>query len=677
MMRNTKRKPNIILTFTVACTLFMTACTEHFLEGNLYTFTGETVGSFLEQHEDIYGDFIYILQRSGEFSLMKAYGEYTCFAPTNEAIERFLFEQDSIWRESLKPESKRVRWTGVTSPVLEELSDSMCRVISRTHIIDTKLLTMDLDGSDVLRYKNLNDRFLTVSYDVNEELHSQLFINGALMMVSDEEVENGVIHTMADVVNPSANMVPAQIADIPFLSLFSEALKVTGWDGRMQEYEDLSYTQPTVKHPVHRYIGYTAFCEPDEVYASLGINTVDELSAKCREWYPEATSTDPTSPDNALNKFIAYHILDRKLLYSRAVCYDIAKFQFGSCLYDSEVMSVAKSDRTEFYETMQGTLIKMTRPLSINAYGHELLLNYSKTLIGSIDKYNCPAGKRGAIFNVHVFDPVVVKDNADRYPGYNQDALNGTILIIDHPLIYDEDIMVGQVLNEPIRFDASAILPELTTNNIRWGDNPTFTLGGYFNYTEIPVDYSPRLKVYSEDPKFRYLGEFNSSCSYQGDAMNFECWGDIALRIPHVPAGTYELRVAYSSYTDRGTLQFYVDNIVTGIPVDLALTAENPIVGWTKDEYTDDNGVANDKQMKNRGYLKGLTTQLVNNGTATGRNSPQCLRLVLTTKYFGTGDHWVRMKSVIDHGGNMLDYFELAPIGWLRDEGISLDEKRR
>ena len=671
-MRQYLKKSLVALTVMVG----LTGCTEHFLEGNLYTFRGETVGSFLQSHDDVFSDFIYILKRSGEFTLMKAYGEYTCFAPTNEAIERFLVEQDSIWRESLKPGAKREIWTGVTSPVLEELSDSMCRILAGTHILTKKVLTMDLDGSDVLRFKNLNDRFLTVSYDVDENLRSQLYINEALMIACDEEVENGVIHTMGDVMNPSAKMLPTEISDTPFLSLFSEALKITGWDNKMQEYEDMTYEQKDPTYPVHRYIGYTAFCEPDEVYASYGIYTVEDLYKKCKVWYPEAKSSDYTSEDNALNKFIAYHLLDRKLLYSRAVCYDIAKFQYGSCLFDSEIMQTSKSDRTEYYETMQGTMIKMSRPLSVGTYGHEMLLNYCKNLINPFDKYHCQAGKKGAYFNIHILDPVEVRNNREEYPDYNQDALNGTIMLIDEILVYDEDIMVGQVLYEPIRFDIASILPEMTTNNIRWGDNPTYTLTGYFNFTMIPEDYSPRLKVFGPPSKFRYLGEFNSSCSFQGDAMNFET-SDLALRIPHVPAGTYELRVAYSSYTSRGALQFYVDNVITGIPIDLALTAENPLVGWVRDDMTDDNGVANDKQMKNRGYLKGITTQLVNTGSKTARNSPQCLRLVLTTKYFGEGDHWVRLKDVSNRGGNMIDYFELVPIGWLRDDNISLEEKRK
>lgn len=657
---------------------FTPGCTEHFLKGNLYCFTGETVGSFLEKHEDVYSDFIYILKRTGDMSLMKAYGTYTCFAPTNKAIERFLVKQDSIWNASLEPGSKREIWTGITSPRLEELSDSMCNIIAKTHIIAKTILTMDIDGSDVLREKNLNDRFLTVRYAVDENLHTQLFISEALMIASDEEVENGVVHTMGDVMNPSSKMIPTQISDTPFLTIFYEALRVTGLEAEMQEYEDMTYERKENRYPAHRYIGFTAFCESDDVFATYGINNIYDLYAKCKEWYPEATDDDFHSSNNALYKFIAYHLLNRKLLYSRAVCYDIAKFQNGSLLFDSEMMNTSKSDRNEYLETLQGTMLKVSRPLSVDIYGHELMLNFSKAHINKSDKYHCPAGNRGARVNVHVIDPVDVKNMPKKYPNYEQDALNGTILIIDEVLVYDDDVMAGFVLNEPIRYDISAVMPELTTNNIRWGDNPDLVLSGYFNYTEIPPGYSDQLKIYCEDDcNFRYLGEFLASRSFQGDAMNFSKNADLAIRIPHMPSGTYELRVGYSAYSDRGTVQFYVDDIITGLPIDMSLLATNPLVGWVKDEFTEDNGVSNDKQMKNRGYLKGPTTQLVENATKSARDCDGCLRLVLTTRFFSADDHWIRMKRVGDHGGCMIDYFELVPVGWIRDESISLEDKRK
>lgn len=657
----------------------MFGCEERFMEGNLYTFTGETVGSFLEQHEDMYGDFIYILERTGYMSLLKAYGTYTCFAPTNEALERFCVEQDSIWRQSLLPESTHERWTGVTSPHLEELSDSMCYVIAQTHLLGKRVLSMDFDGSDVLREKNFNDRFLTVTYGVNEDLRSLIYINDALLLLSDQEVENGVIHTMGDVVNPSALMVPQQIAETPFLTIFDAALRMTGLDGAMQEYEDQNYVRPSVAYPAHRYYGFTAFCETDEVFARYDIYNVEDLIHQCHKWYPEATDPDFHSPDNALNRFMRYHLLDRKLLYSRAVCYEIAKFQNGSLLFNSEVMHQAKADRNEYYETLQGTMIKVSRPLSAIVYGSDLMLNYSKYHIRMDNPYHCPAGEHGAMVNVLVRNPEDVRADTERYPQYNQDALNGSVLLIDEPLIYDEDVMVGSVLNEPIRMDVSSIMPEMTTNNIRWGDNPDCIYEGLFNFCVIPEGYSDHLKYYSGDPWFRYLGEYDSSNSFQGDLMNFDGGGDLALRLPHVPAGTYELRLGYSSYIDRATVQCYVDNVITGIPLDMAILADNPLVGWVADADTPDQGIANDKQMKNRGYLKGPTILKVDNGTRTARDSPRSLRLVLTTKYLSGGDHWVRVKFIGDGVGKgaSLDYFELVPVGWMRNESISLEDKRK
>ena len=104
------------------------SCKEEILEGARYTFLGNTVASYLEQNEEVYSSFIEILKRGGRLSLMKSYGQYTCFAPTNEAIDRFLYEQDSIYRASLVDENEEdIIWTGVTSPELSNMERIMGR----------------------------------------------------------------------------------------------------------------------------------------------------------------------------------------------------------------------------------------------------------------------------------------------------------------------------------------------------------------------------------------------------------------------------------------------------------------------------------------------------------------------------------------------------------------------
>jgi hypothetical protein len=166
--------------------------------------------------------------------------------------------------------------------------------------------------------------------------------------------------------------------------------------------------------------------------------------------------------------------------------------------------------------------------------------------------------------------------------------------------------------------------------------------------------------------------------------MGDECMclsnADISYRLPHVPAGTYEIRLGYQGMVNRGITQFYFDDEIAGIPVDMRLDAvTNRNIGWIRDSQTDDNGVINDKQMKNRGYLK-ASTQYYAYGTIA-RDQPSPMRLVLTTKYLDSGDHWFRAKNVneADDGLDqfMHDYIEFVPVGWMRREDISLEEKRK
>ena len=46
--------------------------------------------------------------------------------------------------------------------------------------------------------------------------------------------------------------------------------------------------------------------------------------------------------------------------------------------------------------------------------------------------------------------------------------MNGIIQPIENILIYDENEMAGNILNERMRFDFGTLLPELSCNNIRY-----------------------------------------------------------------------------------------------------------------------------------------------------------------------------------------------------------------
>ena len=684
-----------------AATIMLTSCVEEIDQSNRYTFLGETVGSFLENHDEVYSDFNYVLNRSGVMSLLKAYGTYTCFAPTNEALKRFLIEQDSIYQASLLPDSKKIIWTGITSPNLEDLSDSMCTVISNSHVLPATILTTEMEG-DVLPARNLNDRYLTMTYGVDDQLQSVLYVNGSEIISSDEEVENGVIHTVSKVLNPSTNTVPTQIKDMPFLSIFSEAMEMTGLEDKMQLYRDESYTDGDkfadkadmganpMPYPPSRYFGYTAFCEPDYVFRNMGIFTIDDLYKQCKLWYPDATDPDFKHENNALNKFMAYHLLNYHLLYTRLVFYKM-KATVGGISYNSEVHYHTNADRSEYYETMQGTMLKIMIPRSSKVIGYDedgterqvkncIFLNYSHEAVNIADPFHTTVGRKSIPVGVRILDPEEVGNDPERYPNFNQEALNGSIHLIDRPLVYDEDVMAGFVLNGIIRINYDAMVPELTNNHIRWYDG---TAGysmpngkGFY----IPNGYSEHVKFYSEDTRLSYYAPYDGYDENNGDFCICRGEFDFAYRLPRVPKGTYEIRVSWISEPERGIMQFYIDNEITGIPVDARIYATDPRIGYVDDSATEDNGVANDKAMKNRGYLKlPISYKRVVNGGGPARAYNHGLRFVLTTKYLTDDIHWIRIKNVNENEGSYFnhDYVELVPISWLRREDLTIEEKRQ
>ena len=553
--------------------------------------------------------------------------------------------------------------------------------------------------------KNMNTRLLTLNYGVDENKHSVIYVNKAPVLLGDNEVINGVVHVIGEVMSSSSETVPALIEEMPFLSIFSQALQLTGLDLAMSDYMDTSYRYGgqtydksdywgKAPYPKYRMFGYTAFCESDEVFHTAGVNSIEDLYKKCKEWYPDAIDEDYKSENNALHKFMAYHLLNRKLTYARLVCYSLNNFYKGGLLYNSEENFTRSQDRYEYYETMQGPMVKVIRPLTNFIYGRDykgdllelnrcVLLNYCKNLVNKTDPYHSVAGPNNIPVNVMVLNPLDVYNEPERYPRYLQEALNGSILLIDRPLIYDEDVMAGSVLNEQIRCDIIGLFPELTNNDIRWSACDDYAMENNVSYPAffLPPGYCDGLK-YNTDESMGFCEIYGSQGeNYEGDVLILCSQSDFSFRLPRVPEGTYEIRICYFVGDWRGICQFYFDNEVTGIPIDLRVPGTDPSIGFEYDRTTTDNGVDNDKQMKNRGYLKSADSYRIWHGATSPRDQPTVLRLVVTKRYIHEGeDHWIRVKSLSDFGGRnelTFDYIELVPVGWLRREDLSLEEKRR
>ena len=688
------------------------SCTEDIDKSNRYTFTGETVVDYLEARPDSFSDFLAILGkakigRGGSVKhLMGTWGRYTCFAPTNEAVQLYVKEQyekyiaDSTALANGEMDSVDFHDTGIHSPYFEDLTLDKCKEIATNHIIEDEIYhTFDLSGSS-FPTPSMSDRYVSYNF-VGDSLTGAVSLklnDASTCVLPDVDVENGVVHVLDRVLNPSRALGPDLLKsyeDSAF-SIFSKALFETGLDKRiretsynmeeMEEKYSWEYGQlrtrlfqnssgtAKCKVPETHYIKYTILAIPDSVLMRepYNIKSSEDLMAFAKKWYGDKYvegETKVTDPEHPLYRLMAYHIIDRQLQLSSGFVQDNVNHDG----YDSEVCNGAQYgfDRYDYYETLldNGKTIKCTKPYNANAKPenlHQILLNYSQDN-GADVEYR---GEKFDYVNIRVLPVDSFKAVIGRDFEFKQEALNAIIHPINGILVYNNDVMAGNILKERIRINFTAFFPEFTNNNIRWARAYE---SGVYEYRVIPDGYCKRIKFNAEGSEMYYLycktvNEGGWS-DYQGDEVITSGPYDFEYRLPHVPAGTYELRLGYSPHDTRGIAQPYLDGKVTGIPIDLRRESNSEVVKErfafkTDAQLENDPDLidADDKARRNRGYMKAPASAFTSSGIPL-RNCHAAARIILGKFYLTDGDHWIRFKNTVEDNTTefMHNYLEMVP----------------
>lgn len=613
-----KRIFPFILTFSLLIVLLQGCVDSDDVGDNFYTFTGETVGSYLEVNPDTYSEFTKAVQIADLMELLQTYNKYTCFAPTNTAMRAYYENQ------------------GVSS--IEALPDSVVKYMVYSHLIPDKVYDTPNFVKGAFAATNMNSRYLVVGYRTGTETVDILINANSVIVEKDIEVENGIIHAIDRVLTPSTAAIPTLMAGDSRISLFVEALEQTGLNDSLQLLRDESYVavkdpfsidgSTICRSPKERKIGYTVFVETDEVFKRNGITNYEQLKAYAAkvydEMYPEdAGISDVTDRRNSLNRFVAYHLIDKTVhynnfFYSANMAKDAVLYEFMETFCPNTIFKVSNEDKT--------------RSVIINSDPVRQVRGATVLAIES---------------------------------GYEQDTDNGVYHLIDDILVYDQKVKT-MLLNTRIRMDAASLHPELMTNGIRYekGDNPAGVTGAQ-NYYNFPSGYLKNVEFSSSNTNLFYLQGQKSSDSwvnYQADEMMATGQFDFTMRFPPVPAGTYEIRFGYTANGNRGIIQFYVDGEPQGIPLNMKINASDPGIGWMSDASTLDDGIENDKMMRNRGYMKGGTTYMGGDVTSRARNGA-LRRIVCVKSWDNDGPHYLRFKSVSEDSGDqfMIDYFEFVP----------------
>ena len=672
-----------------------TSCSEEIDDSNLYTFTGQTVIDYLRSDSTL-SDIAKISDYAGMSDRLSAYGTYTCFAPTNEALKVYI---DSLYND-VKSDNHNGLYAGEEVPkdsVMNRLwksekCDSLCKDIIESQVTGQKKTTNDfLTGADIT--------MMLGNTHTPKRVNGEITIDGTTHFIkTDQEVENGIVHVIDRLFYRSTNYLIDEMEAMGCYGLWVEALRKTGIDKILQEsirtkgihWFNLEPEAGT-DYPTKCKVGFTIFAEPDEVLAKEGITTFEQLVERankeyenCGNWYDYvkdagisvSTKDDYTNQWNALNMFIRYHILHYALSTDKLV------YSFN------ELKNI---DVYEYVRTLlPGTMFKLTGIKDPGGNIGEIYINRQLTT----PSLTSDPGNTSLISNAYqeannVKDPGILVGNSKVN---SRQASNGYIHPISSMLIYKENVP-NEVLNERLRFDFMALLDESMTNRFRsytGADLKSFfgRTDGNITSVRFPEGYFENMVIYNgEASRVNYLtrdhanGYHGYDCwnDYQGDELYCKGAYDFAIKLPPVPKdGTYELRFGYVNNGKRTIVQFYLGHssdrstmTPCDIPLDQNVDLKSTTVGWTDPNTDGDNGAAVDKAMHNRGWMRGPNyfSNMKHGEGSTARfkydGGQHHIRRVVTKQYFKQGEeNWFRCKTAMPENTEaefQLDYIELVP----------------
>lgn len=451
-------------------------------------------------------------------------------------------------------------------------------------------------------------------------------------------------------------------------SVFNKLLVATGWADtlkaeRDEEYERLyaegklssapdlnSYTR-TEGYPSERKYGFTILAETDSVYEAMtGLKAAD-ITAESVAMAIESlgvqggvNSKDYTAADNALNRFVSYHLLNVALPAGRLVNHT---HTYG---YDKEANTIGVNV-TEYYETLGAgrRLLKMSESdqsdgVRINRYV----------------KMNPETGADDAEETYGFIPGIRLERDAQR-------MVNGYVYALAEPLVYTDETAAKVLGSERMRHDIAALLPELYNNGIRASKDVVFCSGSDYPYFDNLVTSENTYTYYLSG--YYLSGESKGWYNYQADELDFNSKCDLTIKLPAVPvSGEYELRIGVQSNSyRRGVYQFMFgkdkDNLnPCGLPVDMRTNNIYESFGIIEDTGVEMLDRMSALQLREKGVMK--APQSIAVGGQSLRNNRFVTRRIIDRVRLEAGEtYYLRIFDCrpTEESDLYLDYLEWVP----------------
>ncbi len=506
-------------------------------------------------------------------------------------------------------------------------------------------------------------------------------------------VDKATFGSTSQVTAPS---VVKLLKQAPNMRIWAKLLDATGWGAKMvpdakaekafaEKYKAYAGTYPNntgtrTPFQAYRRQGFTLFAETDEVFNKewgVPMPVYDEatqsitnweaikqvLNEQCGKIYSNLKPGDLTDKENAVNIFVATHLLNSNMqLANNSAVRHATEYGYTTGENINEPSTNYTVNVWDYYRTtwpQESKLLKITQTPD----GQFYLNRFSKYDNGLTGTYVETGTLQEGIL-AHARNEV---DNSV----YNNVALDGSYHPIDNILSFNSDY-ASAMKSERVRMDFTTLLPEIASNNLRGKD-------AYF-----PTDYFSTLTNVSPDTEIRLLYASKGWVDYQGDELLVTGNYDFTLEVPAMPNdGSYELRMGYSvnEVRAKSLLTFICEDEAGnqgtwGEP--LVLDQSEPVMAndgiAQKDadlNYDETLCAENDYALHKLGYMKapayfhkaGDSTSPARDELGRSYNGGNMRRVLITSKMSPCKRYYIRFQSLDNSGLAQLhlDFIEFVP----------------
>ena len=502
--------------------------------------------------------------------------------------------------------------------------------------------------------------------------------------------------TLGSTPQVAASSVAKLLKQAPNMRIWAKLLDATGWGAKMkpdakaekafaEKYKAHAGTYPnntvsSTPFQAYRRQGFTLFAETDEVFNKewgVPMPVYDEatqsitnweaikqvLNEQCGKIYSNLKPGDLTDKDNAVNIFVATHLLNSNMqLANNSAVRHATEYGYTTGENINEPSTNYTVNVWDYYRTawpQESKLLKITQTPDGQFY------------LNRFSKYD--NGLTGTYVETGTLQEGILAHARNEVDGsvYNNVALDGSYHPIDNILSFNSDY-ASAMKSERVRMDFTTLLPEIASNNLRGKD-------AYF-----PTDYFSTLTNVSPDTEIQLLYASKGWVDYQGDEFLVTGNYDFTLEVPAMPNdGSYELRMGYSvnEVRAKSLLTFICEDEAGnqgtwGEP--LVLDQSEPVMAndgiAQKDadlNYDETLCAENDYALHKLGYMKapayfhkaGDSTNSARDELGRSYNGGNMRRVLNTSNMSPRKRYYIRFQSLDNSGLAQLhlDFIEFVP----------------